>query len=80
MSVYSPPDTNLLSESYGALWACTYRGQSSLTAVPVSAILAVVSMQPLPHIEGDAENLLFVIEKSGLDDMALGEQRDDTLN
>jgi len=37
----------------------------------VKSILSVVSMQPLPKVDGDPEGLFFVVEKSGLDDVEL---------
>ena len=39
--------------------------------VPVTPILSVISMQPLPKVDGDPDRLFFVVEKSGLDDVEL---------
>ena len=39
--------------------------------VPVTSILSVVSMQPLPKVDWDPDGLFFVVEKSGLDDVEL---------
>ena len=69
VSLYSPPDTELLESSEYTLWACRYQGDRSLRVVDVTSILAVVGMVPLPHhlIAGTA----FVAEKLGLDMEAL---------
>ena len=69
ISLYGPPDADMLEDSYRTLWACTYNGDNILEVIPVSAIISVTSMQPLPPKAGDPENLWFVVEKSGLDDI-----------
>jgi len=61
----------MLEESHNTLWACEYRGQESLLCIPVKSIIFVVSMQPLPRLPNDPENLWFVIGKSGLHDIDL---------
>ena len=71
VSVYSPLDANILEDSYHTLWACTYNGDNSLEVIPVSVIISVISMQPLPPKLGNPENLWFVVEKSGLDDIEI---------
>ena len=71
VSVYSPPDANILEDSYHTLWACTYNGDNSLEVIPVSAIISVISMQPLPPKLSNPENLWFVVEKLGLDDIEI---------
>jgi hypothetical protein len=71
ISQYSPPDVDVLEDSYHTLWVCSYTGDQNLKVIPMSTIISVISMQPLPRKEGDAENLWFVVEKSGLDDMDL---------
>lgn len=71
ISQYSPPDADILENSYHTLWVCLYVGDQNLTVIPTSTILSVISMQLLPQKDGDAENLWFVVEKSGLDDMDL---------
>ena len=68
VSMYGPPNSDMLEDSYHTLFACPYEGDSALQVISVSSILSVVSMQPLPQLPGDAENLWFVVEKSGLDD------------
>ena len=42
-----------------------------LRCLPVAGIVSIVSMQPLPRRPEDPENLWFVVEKSGLDDVQL---------
>lgn len=42
-----------------------------------SDIISVISMQPLPFKNGEADNLWFVVEKSGLDDIVLTGYVDD---
>ena len=73
VSLYGPPNEDLLEDSFHTLWACTYHGDSNLKVVNASSIISVVSMQPLPKLaceEGLGE-LWFVVEKSGLDDTDL---------
>jgi len=69
ISLYGPLDADMLEDSYHTLWACTYNGDDSLEVIPVSEIISVISMQPLPPKVGDPENLWFVVEKLGLDDI-----------
>jgi hypothetical protein len=84
VSLYSPPDTNLLTESYGTLWSCKYQGHDDLVVVDAKAILSVVAMVPLPFPLGDIEidteqdtdsesgEYFFVVEKPGLEVFAMG--------
>jgi len=79
ISVYGEPHPVLLEKSFGTLHACKYRGLNHLVVVPVSYIISVVSMQPLPLKPADQEEpeLLvgdwrFVVEKLGLDDIQVG--------
>jgi hypothetical protein len=71
VSLYGPPDADLLEDSYHTLWACAYLGNESLIVIKAESIISVVSMQPLPSLEGEEENRWFVVEKSGLDDTDL---------
>lgn len=71
VSIYGPPDADLLEDSYHTLHACTYLGQDNLKVVKISDILSVISMQPLPLIGDEQESRWFVVEKSGLDDTEL---------
>lgn len=67
VSMYGPLDQDMVEDSYHTVFACPYRGDLDLQVIPVSSIVSVVSMQPLPRLPGDAEDLWFVVEKSGLD-------------
>jgi hypothetical protein len=69
VSMYGPPNMDMLEDSYHTLFAYPFQGDSALQVIPVSLILSVVSMQPLPRLPGDPENLWFLVEKSGLDDV-----------
>ena len=71
VSLYGPPDPDLLSDSFNTLWACTYSGAENLSVIAVKSILSVVSVQPLPTVDGDPDGLFFIVEKSGLDDVEL---------
>ena len=72
VSVYSRPVQEILVDSSNTLWACRYRGDDNLQVVDVSSIMACVSMQPLPPAPGDSgEQLWFVVEKLGLEDIQL---------
>ena len=71
VSLYGPPDPDLLSDSPNCLWACTYSGMDNLLVIAAKSILSVVSMQPLPKVDGDPDGLFFVVEKSGLDNVEL---------
>jgi len=69
VSLYGLPNEELLEASFNTLRACEYKGQNDLQVIPLSSIITVVSMQPLPCLINDPENLWYVIEKSGLDDI-----------
>jgi len=74
VSMYGPPNADLLEDSSRELWACEYQGDSNLKVINISSIISVVSMQPLPKLstdEFDGKKLWFVVEKSGLDDTEL---------
>ena len=71
VSVYSRPVQALLTESSDTLWACQYTGVDNLRVVPLSSIVACVSVQPLPPLHDDLPGLWFVLEKSGLEDVQL---------
>lgn len=76
VSLYGPPNQDMLLQSSHTLYACTYEGQDNLHCIPVTAIVSVISMQPLPRLPDDPENLWFVVEKSGLDDVQLFEHEE----
>lgn len=69
ISVYSPPDAELLKFSHGTLWSCTHEGNDGLQIINVKTIKAVVAMIPhrptLPS--GITEDRFFMVEKAGLD-------------
>jgi hypothetical protein len=69
VSLYGLPNEELLETSFNTLRACEYTGQNDLKVIPLSSIITVVSMQLLPCLVNDPENLWYVIEKSGLDDV-----------
>lgn len=71
LSIYGPPNQEMLEESSYTLHACEYKGDEGLRCLPVTEIVSTVSMQPLPRRPEDPENLWFVVEKSGLDDVQL---------
>ena len=71
VSVYGPADADLLEDSFHCLWTCEYKGSDNLRIIDISQILSVVSMQPLPFLPGERNDLWFVAEKSGLDDISL---------
>ncbi|KAF8156737.1 hypothetical protein B0H34DRAFT_798121 [Crassisporium funariophilum] len=71
VSVYGPPEADMLEQSSRTLWACSHTGSEGFRSIPVSSIVSVISMQPLPRRPGDPENLWFVVEKPGLDDTEL---------
>ncbi|KAF8871855.1 hypothetical protein BD779DRAFT_1613874 [Infundibulicybe gibba] len=65
VSLYSPPDMELLHQSHDTVWACRYQGMGSLHIIDVQSILSVVGMIPMPH--HPVPNTRFVAEKLGLD-------------
>jgi len=71
VSVYSCPVQALLVESSNTLWACQYTGVDDLQVVPLSSIVACVSVQRLPPLPDDLPRLWFVLEKLGLEDVQL---------
>ena len=74
ISLYSPPDADLLEESYHTLWVSKFTRNGSLKIITVDSIISVVSMQPYPtQLQEEADCRWFVVEKSGLDDMSLAD-------
>jgi hypothetical protein len=69
VSVYGPPDQDLLEDSYHTLHA--FSQHAELMIVAVTSIISVVSMQPLPEFANQEEPRYFVVEKSGIDDNEL---------
>lgn len=70
ISIYGPPDADLLEQSHQTLWACEYR-PDNFRIIDISTILSVISMQPLPKCAGEVRDLWFLVEKSGLEDSSL---------
>ncbi|KAH8802337.1 hypothetical protein DL96DRAFT_1773948 [Flagelloscypha sp. PMI_526] len=48
VSVFSPPDKDLLHQSSGSLWAAHYRGADDLRVIEAKSIQSVVAMIPFP--------------------------------
>lgn len=71
VSIYGPPDLDMLEQSSKTLWACAHTGIPGFHIISVSSIISIVSMQPLPQHPGDLEDLWFVVEKPELDDTEL---------
>ncbi|THU89033.1 hypothetical protein K435DRAFT_821512 [Dendrothele bispora CBS 962.96] len=71
VSLYSRPDNALLEESCGVLWTCRYNGHNNLIIVDVKSILSVVSVQPLPKQQDRDDGLLFIVEKTGVEEIQL---------
>jgi hypothetical protein len=78
VSLYSPPDQDLLEASSQALWACQYLGDESLCVINVKTIISVVAIVPLPH-SGQPKGM-FVVEKLGLDVAEMGGSLDEDLD
>ncbi|KAI9467136.1 hypothetical protein BJY52DRAFT_1111656 [Lactarius psammicola] len=73
ISVWSEPDPQLLNESSQAVYACVYHGQDNLRVIEAKSITAVVAMVPMRPADGDHSDLFFLIDKPGLDTMALAD-------
>ncbi|KAG6872236.1 hypothetical protein C0992_009746, partial [Termitomyces sp. T32_za158] len=73
VSVYSDPDPDIFAESYKTIWACQNKGSTGLQVIHASNILSLVSMQPMPVFPDEPKNLWFVVEKSSLEEVQLGE-------
>lgn len=71
VSLYSPPDQDILAESHNTLWICRYQGDQALKVVDIKTITAVVS---LPCLPGAPEGTHFLVEKPGLDVAHMGGQ------
>ena len=72
VSLFSAPDQSILRESVSTLIACTYRAQAGIAVIPVTDIMSVVAMVPLPLTEEEEASAqryaqrFFVVEKPGL--------------
>ena len=71
VSLYSPPDQELIKQSYGTLISCRYQGDGSMRIIPIGSILSVVGMIPhpksSPRAKRNLEGNVYVAEKLGLD-------------
>ncbi len=75
VSVFSPPDQDILKQSVYTVCACKYCGHlaDSYEVVDVKQIVSVVAMVPLPMTPEEAQHpedhagRFFVVEKPGLD-------------
>lgn len=83
LTLYSSADAELYAQSSGALYSCTLRDNSGVRVVDISTIESVVAMVPHSYALLEAANLgaafkdrVFVVERPGLEVMALGEMLD----
>lgn len=80
ISLFSPPDADLLRETFGVLCVCKYLGDASRTVIDAKQIVSVVAMVPLPPTEAKLAQAhpdtlalrFFLIEKPGLEIAFLG--------
>jgi hypothetical protein len=70
VSLYSPPHTGLLKQSYYTVWSCTHSGD--MMVVDVKSIVSVVAMVPHQPFPEDTIMRVFDVEKPGLDVAWLG--------
>jgi hypothetical protein len=70
LSLYSPPNIDLLRKSSGALWSCMYQGQAALCVTEVKNILSVVGVVPFPQTSTH-NGSFYVVEQMGADIMSL---------
>jgi hypothetical protein len=77
VSLYSPPDENLLQRTHHTLLVCRYRGDLSFVVVAVESILSVVAMAPFPFTVDGQDGQYFVIEQPGLDVVEADDLEDD---
>lgn len=63
VSVYGPPDEDLLHESSHALWLCHYNGNETLKVIDIKQIATCVAMIPFTD---PPDGRFFVCEKMGL--------------
>ncbi|KAK7446691.1 hypothetical protein VKT23_014386 [Stygiomarasmius scandens] len=82
VSVFSAPNSKLLEDSYGTVYACHYQGEAALLTIDVKKIQSVVAMVPYFNITGTGdiethETLHFLVEKPGLEITELKEAEKD---
>lgn len=71
VSKYSPPDPELLRESFNTLWAFKKQAEGAFTIIDVNTIISVVCIAPLSK---GPEGIQFLCEKPGLDVAHIGGQ------
>lgn len=69
ISVYDPPDEDLLRDSSNALWVALYRGEDHLKVIDIKSIATCVAMVPFTK---PPDGRFFVCEKMGLEVGNLG--------
>lgn len=83
VSVFSPPDRDLLHQSFQTVYVCHYQGADALSVIDIKQIESVVSMIPYFKVTPDGELEIpetehFLMEKIGLDiTPLLGEDEED---
>jgi hypothetical protein len=68
VSNYSPPNLDLLRQSYKTLWTCHYQGAEDIRVIDVKNIHSVVAVVPFPF----NQQKFFICEKIGLEVTTLG--------
>ncbi|KAF8149993.1 hypothetical protein B0H34DRAFT_757239 [Crassisporium funariophilum] len=76
ISVFGPPDAQLLQESSGSLIVCNYQGFEELKVIAVQQILSCVAMVPFGS---PPDGRYFVCEKMGLEMAFLGRYNNEDL-
>ncbi len=79
VTLYSPPDIDLLRRSSNVLWSCQPQGDEGLTVIPVKYIQSVVAMVPfsVAFLGQNWADWVFVVEKPGLDVADMGGYTED---
>lgn len=77
ISMYGPPDPELLDQSSGALWVAQYQGNENLKVINIKSILTCIAMVPFMD---PPDNRFFVCEKMGLEVAYLGGAEEDIDN
>ncbi|EGO01071.1 hypothetical protein SERLA73DRAFT_36961, partial [Serpula lacrymans var. lacrymans S7.3] len=68
VSLYSPPDQQLLHMSSGSVWLSEPQGNCLLKVIDVKTILGVVAMVPYSVMGlGQSQGRFLLVEKTGLD-------------
>ncbi len=75
--VWSGPDWDLLKESSNTVYSCIYWGQEYLWVIDAKVIMSVVAMVPMTPCDRDHSAQFFLLEKPGLEIIALGDVNTD---